>query len=395
MSATALSVQPNRDTRTRVVELDALRAFAALAVMGSHFLPSEGPFGRLPEIGWIGVDLFFVLSGYFITTILLPERGTPFYYRRFYLRRAIRILPLYFAVLGSVLLFAKLSASGAAYAELKSEWGSPAWMWLFVGNIRSAILNTWPTIFSLTPMWSVHVEEQFYLLYPIAIALVPPRWLRGALCCAIVGALALRILFAFIAPPTYWKPQFALMPCRMDNLAMGALIALSRRDGNWPLSWKTTLRLGLLGIVLVGLMLYVVGPTPMPLITKTVGYSAIGLTCMMLVAWIRENAGRRSIAWLRWKPLCTVGKISYGLYLLHAPTAYMAKSFIARLGVAGFDKTYPSAAVFAVIAVLVAAASYYWFEEPLLKYRDRIEKWLLPSSRGPRLYPAASPAQPQ
>src|SRR5689334_11526855 len=116
MASPAIAVRHGRETTpARVPELDALRAFAALAVMASHFLPFQGPLGRLPAMGWVGVDLFFVLSGYFITSILLPERGTPYYYRRFYLRRAVRILPLYFAVLGSVLLFAKLAASGAAY----------------------------------------------------------------------------------------------------------------------------------------------------------------------------------------------------------------------------------------------------------------------------------------
>lgn len=94
-------------SRARVPELDSLRAFAVFAVLSCHYL-----LGFAPKLGWMGVDLFFVLSGYFITTILLAARGEKNYYRRFYLRRALRILPLYYILVGSILFYSKVASGG-------------------------------------------------------------------------------------------------------------------------------------------------------------------------------------------------------------------------------------------------------------------------------------------
>src|SRR5262249_28758494 len=107
---------------SRISELDALRAFAALSILFHHFVPSGGIFGSLPETGWIGVDLFLVLSGFFITNILLEAKGKPHYFKRFYVRRALRIVPLYYLVVVGVLAFARYTSGGSEYRRLL-EWG--------------------------------------------------------------------------------------------------------------------------------------------------------------------------------------------------------------------------------------------------------------------------------
>ena len=288
----------------RIPELDALRAFAVLAVLSHHYL-----LGYAPRLGWMGVDLFFVLSGYFITTILLAARGQQNYYLRFYMRRALRILPLYYLLVGSILLYSKLASSGVAYEELVRGWGSTLWFWFYAGNIRAAILNVWPPNFSLALLWSVQVEEQFYILYPLLIALVPPKHFRKALMGGIAAALCLRIGLA-LAVPGHWRLQFALMPCRMDNLAMGGLIADCVRTSRWPLRSKTTLLLAAAGVTLISLLVYIAGPSWQSMAMGTVGFTTIGLTGMMIVAWIIINEGKPSTKYLRLRPLCWVGKIS-------------------------------------------------------------------------------------
>jgi len=108
--STATSPQGNlAGAPARIPELDALRAFAVFAVLFHHYFR-----GYVPTFGWMGVDFFFVLSGYFITTILLAARGEQNYYSRFYLRRALRILPLYYILVGSILLYPKIASSAGS-----------------------------------------------------------------------------------------------------------------------------------------------------------------------------------------------------------------------------------------------------------------------------------------
>ncbi|MGA7829846.1 MAG: acyltransferase [Terracidiphilus sp.] len=354
----------------RIPELDTLRAFAVFAVLSHHYLP-----GFAAKMGWMGVDLFFVLSGYFITTILLSARGEPYYYRCFYMRRALRILPLYYLLVGSILLYTKLASAGAAYQELVHQWGSTLWLWFYAGNIRTAIINAWPPNFSLSLLWSVQVEEQFYLLYPLLIALVPTKHLRKVLAGGVLAALVIRTALA-LALPGHWWLQFCLMPCRMDNLAMGALIAVYARESKWPLRAKTMLWLAVLGVALLSLVVYYAGPSWHTLPMGTIGFSIIGLTSMMIVSWTVLNAGKPSSKFLRFRPLCWAGKISYGIYLLHGPVAYVIKSFVSRLGYQDFDKTPLSALIYTAATLAIAAASYRWMEEPILKSRARIEQIL-------------------
>lgn len=353
----------------RIPELDALRAFAVFAVLSHHYL-----LGFLPQLGWMGVDLFFVLSGYFITTILLAARGRQNYYSRFYMRRALRILPLYYLQVGGILLYSRLASSGVAYQELVKGWGSPLWLWFYAGNIRSAVLNAFPPNFSLTLLWSVQVEEQFYLLYPLLIALVPPKHLRKVLAGTIAAALLLRIGLA-LAVPGHWRLQFVLMPCRMDDLAMGALIADYFRSSQWPLRSKTTLFFAAVGLMLMSVLIYFNGPSWQSLAMGTIGFTLTGVTGMMTVAWVILNAGKASTKYLRLRPLCWAGSISYGVYLLHGPVALAIKTMVYRLGYHSFDKTPLSALIYTVATLAVAAASFRWMEEPILKSRSHLEEW--------------------
>src|SRR5437764_12858768 len=143
-----------------VPEVDGLRGIAILLVLVHHFGPHvQSPWvQRAMHLGWIGVDLFFVISGFLITGILLRTRADQQYYSNFYMRRALRIFPLYYLLLFSVFTLIPL-VEGGPYFETAfvAESGSPAWYLFYLGNVREAITGHEPAYF-LAPLWSLSIE---------------------------------------------------------------------------------------------------------------------------------------------------------------------------------------------------------------------------------------------
>src|SRR5687768_1805284 len=174
--------------------LDGLRGTAVIAVLVCHYavlLPRTPAVGLL-EIGWAGVDLFFVLSGFLITGILLDARGTPHYLRNFYARRALRIFPLYYGFLAVTLLvsLAVKLAPGASHEGLRHLWAAQPSLWTYTANYWMPAQTAWsPWSEVVIPLWSLSVEEQFYLVWPLVVCRLSERGLVR-LCVGIVaGAL--------------------------------------------------------------------------------------------------------------------------------------------------------------------------------------------------------------
>jgi peptidoglycan/LPS O-acetylase OafA/YrhL len=173
--------------------LDGIRGLAILLVMFSHFIvvgenhgDGTHPFHRLLLSGYLGVDLFFVLSGFLITGILVDARSRPHYFRTFYMRRALRIFPLYYGLLAVAYLSVPLLSPEDA--PLLTGADSPWWYWLYASNIGMAVKGNWltsPTWFSLGHFWSLAVEEQFYMVWPFVVFLTKTRWLYR-LCAVLV-----------------------------------------------------------------------------------------------------------------------------------------------------------------------------------------------------------------
>src|SRR5262245_13745 len=170
----------------RVPALDGLRGLAILPVMLTHFV-SDGdlsPVSKVDEIvsatltlGWVGVELFFVLSGFLITGILLDSRGAPHYFRNFYIRRTLRIFPLYYGFLalwlGVLPLFYKWPNDVLKVVSIPV---SPVWSWAYLTNIVQALHDDWragPPY--TTHFWSLAIEEQFYLVWPTVVFLFSRR----------------------------------------------------------------------------------------------------------------------------------------------------------------------------------------------------------------------------
>jgi peptidoglycan/LPS O-acetylase OafA/YrhL len=289
-------------------ELDVLRGVAILAVLCYHGLYWSGATSanRLLQLifnatvaGWLGVNLFFVLSGFLITGILLDSKGKSSYYRKFYLRRALRILPAYLALIFFLLLI--------GWLNLKSTIP----ILLFIANYSFPF-----HLASYGPFWSLSVEEQFYLFWPMLVALVSRRTFT-----------IVSIALCFIEPFLRWLSASGHLPLGntffatyliADNLALGALAAIFARSAYGTL--RNGIRLGA-GLCLAGLIVLAVG-LPHGIMHRT---NVIG-SSFQIVPWNLIFTGllllllglRSPLASGRWTaPLRFFGNISYGLYLVH------------------------------------------------------------------------------
>ncbi len=330
----------------RVLELDGLRAFAILFVLLAH-LDVPG-FAH----GWIGVDLFFVLSGYLITGILVDSRGNDHYYRTFIVRRALRILPLYYTVLAAITIYARLQPD--QWSGLLA-WGSPNWFTFYCGNIRAALQNAWPPTYFYNPLWSLQVEEQFYLLYPAVVALCSRRGLRNVLIGCVAAAPVLRGVSLLLWPQNRIAP-YVLTPCRMDALALGGLVAIAARSDARPPRWW--LRAGLVTAGGVTVALFFLGRHRFTLI----GYTLIGLTFAAALSVVVMAPWPAMTRLLRWGPLTYTGQIAYGLYLLHLPVYALLRPVLH--GAIGSLLTLAG-------TFLAAGLSWRFLDRPILRLKDR------------------------
>jgi peptidoglycan/LPS O-acetylase OafA/YrhL len=307
-----------------------MRGVAILLVIVVHYLgihydlhPDASFFFNLARAGWMGVDLFFALSGFLITGILLDTRDRPRYFRNFYARRTLRIFPIYY------LCLALTFGLGALVPALQTEGfrqiaGVQGWLWLYASNIKVALNQQWQTFglfgggwVEMSHLWSLAIEEQFYLVWPAVVLATPRRHLLRVTLGAFVAALLLRLFFVsqgnLIA-------AYALMPCRMDALAAGACIAIvARRDGGTEgvLRWARPVAAAS-GAAILALWIWRGELWHRDPVVAGVGFSLIAALSGCVVVFgvalpVRHPLVRLLCAgWLR-----SVGKVSYGMYLIH------------------------------------------------------------------------------
>ena len=354
-------------------ELDVLRFLAFLAVFLHHALPRDAtlytnsgvPAGlsewlvTAKEAGAYGVDLFFVLSAYLITELLLREQASrgSFSISAFYVRRALRIWPLYFTFLAITVLIVPGILPDDSFGTLYIVSFA-----LFFGNWVCAT-NGLP--FSVaSPLWSISVEEQFYLFWPPLLRLAGLNRVKQLAIALLVVALTTRIVFASfeVTHPAVWCNTVA----RLDSIALGALLAITLA-GRAP-QIKTVVRLLLGGLALVIFLLvakYLHQDGPTSVITYLATASA---SVMLLFAVLRTDAQfllARPFSWLVY-----LGRISYGLYIFHLlGLALVPKLLIVNLGI---PLNFELRVLLSFgLTVLLAAASYRWLEQPFLKFKAR------------------------
>jgi peptidoglycan/LPS O-acetylase OafA/YrhL len=368
--------------RGHLPSLDGLRGVAVLLVLLFHFTHLDAPGGPVERalveaarVGWSGVDLFFVLSGFLITGILLDAKNGRNYFRNFYLRRALRIFPLYYAYLA--VLFLVLPSIVAA-ARLDPRGDTQAWMWSYLGNVLFAMRRGFEASPHAAHFWSLAVEEQFYLVWPLLVWLLPRRGLVWACAAAIVGAFTLR---AGILKAT-WNATaaYVLTPCRMDALATGALVAAIVREGGLArLRRLAPAVLGFSALVIAALWLRrgtFFGGDPT---VQVWGFTALAvLYGSVLVLALTLPAASPLGRTLAHPFLRTFGKYSYALYVLHYPLFHVleANGLSASAIPPVFGSRLPGLLLFVsgatALSYLAALASWHLIEKRFLALKARL-----------------------
>lgn len=291
---------------------------------------------RLSLLAVSGVGLFFVLSGFLITRILLGTVSSPNYFRNFYIRRALRIWPLYYLILGIAFLTPIFSFSH----------GLPAWRFvLYIQNFW--LMDKAPPILGTT--WSLAIEEQFYLAWPLIIWFCrTPR--RVGLIAVILIAItpAIRVLYHL-----HGVDPYALTFGRLDGLATGAALA------TLTMLYNSNLRLKLIAICLT-ISISLLPLLHFTLLRKAFKDTSLNLFFACLLAFAIYWSGSHATRVLRSAALRFFGKISYCAYLVHLALIY-------KLGALPVP-------VRLLLAVAIATASWYLFEKPILRLKDRLTR---------------------
>jgi peptidoglycan/LPS O-acetylase OafA/YrhL len=331
--------------------LDGVRGLAILLVVLDHAaqvspVPAPGVGKTLFDAllaGRMGVDLFFVLSGFLITGILLDARGdgpqTPAgYFSAFYARRALRILP--------------------AYCLLIATFQAPWWYWLFTQNVLVTRYGWGAAPLALNHLWSLAVEEQFYIVWPAIVAVLPRRALRALCLALILSAPILRLVLPPIA-------AYTLTIARADALAMGGLVAILVRDRRL---YARHARVALAaGIAAVALLLSTdslaksFGP-----LSLVAGSSAVAV---LAGAGIYLMVVTRAPRWLEHPILVSLGAYSYAMYLVHVPLRRPVSDWVgANLSGAGPILLANTIGLLGV-AWAVAWISWHVLERPILSLK--------------------------
>lgn len=351
---------------THIKGVNGLRAFAVVLVIIQHYIVSY-IYREDSAIGAIGVTVFFVISGFLITSILVKEkqdssRTVSDKMIRFYARRAVRIFPVYYAVL------AIGAYSGIYWFSEISNW----WHILYATNFYMFINGHGAGYTS--HFWSLDVEEQFYMLWPILIFITPQKHL--------IKLFVLSILVAFVAAAT--RPIFGynnlsayVFPfSHFDSLGAGALLSMLAGKESFKKNFEVKPYMLVIGLVMT-LATCIIrdthkGSTGLEAAAFVMNISAI-LTSCMTIKYMIENQSSKIVSVLEGRILSGLGAISYGLYLFHVlvPELFTTTQFSPRN-----PQSWTTMLVYLGTSLLLATLSWHLFEKPILSTKTKFE-WLL------------------
>jgi len=331
---------------------------------------------RFPlALTWTGVDLFFVLSGFLIGGILLDTRGSSNYFKVFYARRALRILPLYLLMLGLL---------GAGVYAMRHGWlTGPGWEYLFGKPYPAYVYTTFTQNFIVAMRgdygpewsnvtWSLAVEEQFYFILPLFIRLVPSRARRLTLLALIGLASVFRAALIFFGVGVPREGAYTLFPARMDALFLGVLIAVLFREPDAKRWLKPFMnRYFVVGFSLLLIPFFFYSPLYRTL-PAVFGYTVIAFFFggMLIHAVAREGSPPNRICSHPW--LQHAGRLAYGIYLFHVPVLGLIFAIFGR----GEPHLYTPGSIALVlfalpVTLVLAELSFRYFENPLIRFGHR------------------------
>lgn len=334
----------------RKPQLDGLRAIAVLAVLHHHFW--------VEAVGGLGVRLFFVISGYLITGILLSQRdrvrtsGLRSSLFTFYARRAIRLFPPYYALIVVCLIL--------NLGDMRTTF---PWHALYLSNVLIAINNAWPA--GTAHLWSLSVEEQFYLVWPLLVLTLPARFLKWLFLAVIVCAVAFRAVF--FAHVNSAVAIWVATPAALDALGIGALMALHESKGGRLPRWSAIFA----GIILVPTLATLLLPG------SAGAWYVWGEFLMALpLALLVLGASRGFPGWfgaiLQSRPLMYIGKVSYGVYLYHLAILLLVENLSAKFALGlPLERGPLLFVVLSAATILAASASWYLLEQPINRLKHR------------------------
>jgi peptidoglycan/LPS O-acetylase OafA/YrhL len=371
----------NLETGHRVPALDGLRGIAILAIFLYHYGRGVETSSRIVKglaqvcgFGWSGVDLFFVLSGFLITGILYDTRNDPHYYKNFYARRSLRIFPIYYLV---ALIFLVLTPI------LHIPWRAAHISFLFyVGYPASVILPGLAEVSPLmriTHLWSLCVEEQFYLIWPSLVAKLPSKkaiyWACGTM---VVTAFSLRLLIWATNTDSAWAYTFLL--CRIDSLGIGGALAMLVRDPKRLASLRWAPSCFIVGALSVAAIVLVRGTVDhLDPMLYTVGFTVIAFTYGGLLGSTLAN-GSLINRFFSLSVLRMFGRYSYGLYLYHFPLTvlfYPTKAYFISLTHSGAWGRIIYLVIVLTANLAIAALSFHYLEAPIMRLKSHFR----PASR--------------
>jgi peptidoglycan/LPS O-acetylase OafA/YrhL len=352
----------------RVRELDGLRALAILLVVAWHYL---GVGDGLTSVPWrifiagrTGVDLFFVLSGYLITGILLANAESSKYFSTFYGRRSFRILPIYGAMVIIYLIGRHLGGS----ARILFDGPLPSWSYIIgLQNIWMAIDRTYGAYW-LGGTWSLAIEEQFYLVFPLVVYFTPSRILPRLLIALLVLCPVGRIIWGSLGDQFGY---YVLMPLRADILAIGALIAWLEFSGSISPSVRRTFQLVFWSTAcFFPMFAWFVELSDFNMAMW--GHTYLVALFGSMVFLVLDRRGAPQFAFLRGRFAGFFARISYALYLTHGSVLILV-FLVAKYNlhtILTWEGAALTVCAFA-ISVSICSASYRFIEAPLIKMAHR------------------------
>jgi peptidoglycan/LPS O-acetylase OafA/YrhL len=374
VGASAPVDRPHKPSTRHLPALDGVRAIAILMVIACH--SAIGPAGitwaqsaiqRVAGLGWAGVDLFFVLSGFLITGILMDARESPHALRNFYARRVLRIVPVYITfLLFSIWIAPVVGSSNAAESALLHR--TQIWYWTYSQNILIALHDWSASAYPTQHLWSLAVEEQFYLIWPLAVLFMTPANLWRTAVAGIVAAEVCRIAFLFHS--SYGPANYVMLPMRMDTLAAGAFLACIYRD---PSCWERMLE-ARKALTLVALVLLMVNLLFRHTIDNQAALEqAIVYPALVAIGAVIVASAAAGSAWMSNGALRFVARISYGMYVWHL---VVRRLILAHVSLPDASSPHGWWLYYGVVALgtlggtmVLALVSWYAIEQPILRLK--------------------------